>query len=114
MAVVRPLADMHVSPTAALFEGRKHADIDLSFFVTSTPPGGGPGLHVHPYAEAFLVQEGTATFTAGDEEFVVTEGHVVVVPPETPHRYENRGESTLRQVSIHPSGEVHQTWLEDD
>jgi mannose-6-phosphate isomerase-like protein (cupin superfamily) len=114
MAVVRALADMEVSPTASLFEGRKYADVELSFFVTSTPPGGGPPLHVHPYAEVFLVQEGTATFTAGDERLVVTEGHVVVVAAETPHRYENRGEGTLRQVSIHPSGEVQQTWLETD
>jgi hypothetical protein len=45
---------------------------------------------VHPYAEAFLVQ------------------------PETPHRSENRGDSTLCQVSIHPSGEMQKTWLEDD
>jgi hypothetical protein len=31
-----------------------------------------------------------------------------------PHRYENCGEGTLRRVSIHPSGEVQQTFLEDD
>jgi len=37
---------------------------------------------------------------------------VVVVPPETPHRFENTGEETLRQVSIHDAGEMRTTWLE--
>jgi mannose-6-phosphate isomerase-like protein (cupin superfamily) len=43
----------------------------------------------------------------------VTAGHVVVVPAETPHGFKNTGEGTLRQVSMHPSAEVRQTWLED-
>jgi len=38
------------------------------------PPGGGPKLHKHPYEEIFVVQEGTATFTAGDETIKVEGG----------------------------------------
>lgn len=117
MTVVHALADLRWSPTASLFEGRKHgdvgADVDVSFFVTTTPPGGGPSLHVHPYPEVFVVQEGEATFTVGGDQVRVGGGHVVVVPPETPHRYQNTGDVTLRQLSIHPRGEVQQTWLED-
>jgi mannose-6-phosphate isomerase-like protein (cupin superfamily) len=59
----------------------------------------------------FIVEEGEATFTAGDEQTVVTSGHVVVVPAETPHRFENTGEGTLHIVSIHPAGEMVQTNL---
>ena len=47
----------------------------------------------------------------GEEELTVTGGHVVVVPPHTPHRLENTGEGILRVVSIHPSGAVEQTDL---
>jgi quercetin dioxygenase-like cupin family protein len=114
MANVFELADMQTSPTAWKFEGGPRGGAPVSFFVTHTPPGKGPGLHVHPYPEVFLVQEGTATFRVGAEELEVAAGHVVVVPPETPHGFKNHAEGTLRQVSIHPNPEVVQTWLEED
>jgi mannose-6-phosphate isomerase-like protein (cupin superfamily) len=114
MTIVLRLEDLRSSQMSSQFEGRRHADgADLSFFVTNAPPGSGPSLHTHPYTEVFIVQEGEATFTAGDEELVVTGGNVVVVPPETRHRFENTGEDTLRQVSIHDRGEMQTTWLED-
>jgi quercetin dioxygenase-like cupin family protein len=114
MARVFDLSDMQSSPTAWLFEGGSRGDAPISFYVTHTPPGKGPGLHVHPYPEVFLVQEGTARFRAGDEELTAGAGQVVVVPAETAHGFKNAGEDTLRIVSIHPSPEVVQTWLEDD
>jgi mannose-6-phosphate isomerase-like protein (cupin superfamily) len=80
-----------------------------SFYDTTWAPGRGPSLHRHPYAEVFLVEVGEATFTAGDEELVVTAGHVVVVPAETPHRFVNSGDAVLRVLSLHPNGEVLQT-----
>ena len=108
MPLVIPLADLGVSPTAALFEGRKHAEVDVSFFVTDHPPGGGPDLHKHPYPEVFVVQEGEATFTVNDEQLPIPAGNVVVVPAGTPHRFENTGDGRLRQVAIHVSGELIQ------
>ena len=108
-----PLSDLALGPTAFLYEGRERG-AEISFFVTNTPPGMGPGLHVHPYTETFLVIEGEGTFTVGDEQVVVPEGHVVFVPPETPHGFKNRTDSVLRVIGIHDAGEVTQTWLEDD
>jgi mannose-6-phosphate isomerase-like protein (cupin superfamily) len=113
MTIVLGLADLRSSQMSSQFEGHRNGGVNLSFFVTNAPPGSGPALHTHPYAEVFIVQEGKATFTAGEEELVVTGGHVVVVPPETPHRFENTGEGILRQVSIHDRGEMQTTWLED-
>jgi mannose-6-phosphate isomerase-like protein (cupin superfamily) len=113
MTLVLALDKLRGSGIAALFEGHRHAEsVDLSCFVTEAPTGRGPLLHKHPYAEVFVVQEGEATFTAGADELVVTGGHIVVVPRETPHRFENTGDGTLRVVSIHPSGKVQQTDLE--
>ena len=111
MTFVRALSEMRTSPTACLFEGRDGAGVEVSVFVTDTPPGLGPSLHVHPYPEVFVVQEGEATFSVGEEELRVPGGHVVVVPPDTPHGFKNLGEEALRVVSIHPSGKVEQTWL---
>ncbi len=113
MTLVLPIADLRSSPTASLFEGRRHADdVEVSCFVVATPPGRGPRLHKHPYPEVFVVQEGEATFTAGDEEALVTGGHIVVVPADTPHRFVNSGDELLRMVTIHQNGELVQTDLD--
>ena len=112
MTRVFELEELRSSRNACLFEGAKHGDgMAGSMFVTTPPPGGGPDLHTHPYAEVFLVELGEATFTVGDEQIVVSPGHVIVVPPDTPHRFENTGSATLRVVSFHPSAEVVQTDL---
>lgn len=109
MVSVHALADLAAGPRAALFEGGRHGDgVELSFFVTNTPPGSGPPLHVHPAAEVFLVEEGEATFTIGNEQLAVPSGQIVMVPPETPHRFENTGDDMLRVLSIQPSPEVQQ------
>ena len=109
MTKVIPLEELRRSATAALFEGRE--DIPVSIFVTAYERGQGPSLHLHPYPEVFVVQAGTATFTVGDGEVVVAEGHVAVVPARTPHGFKCAGDETLRVVSVHPSSTVQQTDL---
>ena len=111
MASVIPFEELQFSPTAALFQGRD--DINVSIFVTQYERGQGVGLHVHPYAEMFVVMEGTAAFTVGDQQVTVPAGNMIMAPPETPHRFEGAGDDTLRVVSVHPSGTVQQTFLED-
>jgi mannose-6-phosphate isomerase-like protein (cupin superfamily) len=110
--IVRSVDDLRRSETAALFQGAGAGGVPVSMFITEYPGGRGPDLHLHPYAEVFLVEQGTAEFRAGDERRSVEAGHVVVVPPETPHGYKNRGEGLLRVVSVHPSPTVVQTDLE--
>jgi len=114
MAQVMALDGLQTSPTAWMFEGGPHAGTGFSFFVTATPPGKGPGLHVHPYTEVFIVERGEATFTVGEEQLVVAAGNVVIVPPETRHGFKNRTGEPLRVVSVHDSPTVIQTWLEED
>jgi mannose-6-phosphate isomerase-like protein (cupin superfamily) len=110
MATVTPIDDLRRSATAALFQGRE--EIPVSIFVTEYPRRGqGPDVHLHPYAEAFVVLTGTALFTAGDEQIEVASGNLVVVPAETPHGFKCSGDDTLRVVSVHPSPTVQQTNL---
>lgn len=109
MARVIPIDDLRRSPTAALFEGRD--DIPVSIFVTEYQRGQGPDLHLHPYPEVFVVQTGTAAFTAGEEQLTVTAGHIVIVPEQTPHGFKGAADDTLRVVSVHPSPTVRQTDL---
>ena len=71
------------SRIARELEGVDHGGVPVSLIFVDAPPGRGPGLHTHAYHELFLVQEGTATFTAGGEERVVGAGELVIVPPGT-------------------------------
>ena len=109
MATVTPIDDLRRSPTAVLFEGRE--EIPVSIFVTEYQRGRGPDLHWHPYAEVFVVETGTAEFTAGNERITVEGGNIVTVPAETPHGFKCVGDDTLRVVSVHPSPTVQQTNL---
>ena len=110
MPTVVSIDSIRRSPTAALFEGGD--EIPVSMFITAYPrPDMGPDLHLHPYPEVFVVQAGTARFTAGDEQLVVEAGNVVVIPGETPHGFKNAGEDELLVLSVHPSPTVHQTDL---
>ena len=110
MPDVIPLESLRRSATAALFEGGDRAPV--SMFVTAYPQRGqGPDLHRHPYPEVFLVQHGSARFDVDGERLEVGAGHLVVVAPETPHRYENVGAGLLTVLSVHPSGVVIQTNL---
>lgn len=95
------------------FEGYLHEDAGVSFLLVNAPPGGGPALHQHAYAEVFVVQEGHARFTAGDETIEVAGGHVVVVPPGTPHKFVNDGAGALRMVNIHAAGKIVTEWLKE-
>ena len=96
-----------------LFQGAKYGDLPISFFWVESAPGGGPGLHVHPYAEIFVVQEGHATFTLGDTTLEVEGGNVVIGPANVPHKFINSGTGRLRMMNIHPGPQVIQQWLEE-
>src|SRR3954452_21045293 len=97
--------DLPGSDRARKFEGRGHG-ATVSFFLSTHAPGEGPDLHRHPYEEVFVMYEGVATFTVGDDTITAGPGEIVVVPPNTPHKFENTGEGRLRQVGIHPNPEV--------
>ena len=109
MVTVTPIEDLRRSPTAALFEGG--GDVPVSIFVTEYERDQGPALHVHPYPEVFVVETGTAVFTAGEEEVSVEGGRIVVVPAQTPHGFKCASDARLRVVSVHPSAAVQQTDL---
>jgi mannose-6-phosphate isomerase-like protein (cupin superfamily) len=105
------LADMKFSPTASLFEGLPRAGVGISVFVVRTPPGRAVELHVHPYAETFVLLEGSGRWTAGDDVVDLHPNQMLVVPPETPHGFRNTGEHPLLVVSIHESGTLDQTFI---
>jgi quercetin dioxygenase-like cupin family protein len=83
----------------------------VSVITVDFEPGRGPALHRHPYEEVFVIMDGEATFTIGDEQRVARGGDFLVAPPNTPHGFKNTGDSRLRAVDIHASPEFVTEWL---
>ena len=83
----------------------------VSVIVVDAAPGDGPALHRHTYREVFVVLEGEATFTLGDETRVVHGGEIVVAPAGIPHKFVNSGSGRLRQVDVHEHPHFDTEWL---
>ena len=97
--------------TTATFEGEPHG-AGVSFFATNNSAGEGPPLHWHPYAETWLVLEGTVRFHQAGEEADAGPGDIYTVPPDTPHRFTVTGDGRTRMMCMHPSPRIIQHNLE--
>jgi len=82
-------------------------------FYTTDEVGAGPRWHVHPYDELFIIREGRALFTVGDERFECTAGQIVFGPAGVPHMFKNLGPGRLETTDIHLSDRLIQTDLPD-
>jgi quercetin dioxygenase-like cupin family protein len=90
-----------------LVEGR-HTDGHVTQFILTTPPGGGPPLHLHEREdEVFYVLEGRVAYLEA-QTGVWTEGGpgtTACMPRGAPHTFQNVGTGRLRQlVTTTPSG----------
>ncbi len=105
--------DLPYSGNSYELEGYLVGEVPASLIFFEGPPGSGPRLHRHPYAEIFVVQEGNATFTVGDATIEATGGQILVAPAGVPHKFVNSGSGPLRQLDIHTSDRFVTEWLED-
>jgi mannose-6-phosphate isomerase-like protein (cupin superfamily) len=108
LAAVIPVEQLRDGNT---FTGADYGDVPVSFILDGSEPGGGPALHRHTYDEVWIVQEGHASFTAGDRTLAAGPGTVVVVRAGTPHRFTNTGTIPMRMVCIHTSARMRTEWL---
>lgn len=83
--------------------GDQYGFDSLSFIVTETHPGGGPGLHVHDTEEAHVLLEGTAQYQIGNKTFVVEAPYVAKVPAGVPHTFINAGRKTFNLIAVFAS-----------
>lgn len=91
--------------------GAYGANVSVIFF-DRDEPGGGPRLHSHPYPETFIIRSGRALFTLGDQEILAEAGQILLVPPNTPHKFTNAGPGPLQTIDIHENGRFITEWLE--
>ena len=88
-----------------LLEGKtQNIGISLLRYVTDVV-GEGPTLHVHPYDEIFVILEGNARFSIGDQVIDAATGDVVFGPANIPHGYQNLGPGRLDSLGINVSPE---------
>jgi mannose-6-phosphate isomerase-like protein (cupin superfamily) len=94
------------------FEGESYGSA-VSFFLVNNEPGAGPGLHKHPYSETWIVRSGKARITADGQDLEAGPGDIIVVSPETAHKFKNIGDDRLDVICIHSCSRIIQEWLEE-
>jgi mannose-6-phosphate isomerase-like protein (cupin superfamily) len=83
--------------------GDQYGFKSLSFIITETHPGGGPGLHVHDTEEAHVLLEGSAQYQIGDKTFTVLAPYVARVPAGVPHTFINSGSKQFNLIAVFAS-----------
>lgn len=80
---------------------------------TVSPPGTGPGRHVHTReTEIFQVLQGTCRMWCGEEEFEAPPGTLVVLPPHVPHAWINISDGPGRMLGMVTPGGFEQMFLD--
>ena len=77
-----------------------------SVVISTTPPEGGPPLHVHEHEdELFYIIKGTYEFRFGDETILASAGDLVHLPAHIPHSFRNVGsEPGMAMNTMTPGG----------
>ncbi len=92
-------------------KGAEHG-ATISLVLDHSEPGHGPRLHKHPYDETWVVIDGNLTFQAGDDQLEAGPGDIVIVPPDTPHKFTSHGPGRANLVCIHANSTFETEWLE--
>ena len=69
---------------------------DVRMGMQELDPGGVYPMHFHESPEVYVVLEGKAAWTVGDEHVNAQDGTSVYSPPNVPHRVANTGDVPLR------------------
>ena len=83
--------------------GDQYGFEELSFIITETHPGGGPGLHVHDTEEAHVLLEGSSQYRIGDKTFTVQGPYVARVPAGAQHTFKNVGSKRFNLIAVFAS-----------
>jgi mannose-6-phosphate isomerase-like protein (cupin superfamily) len=94
---VTPFITKDGSVIRELMHPSVHGNHNQSLAEALVPAGSATLLHRHQHSEEiYHFTAGTGYMRMGDEEFRVTEGDTVCIPPGTPHALINRGDEELR------------------
>jgi quercetin dioxygenase-like cupin family protein len=111
--LIRP-SELQGPPGGRSFIGSDHGGVPISLFLVDAPPGSGPKLHRHPYAEIFVVHAGQAAFRVGDSGLIAHAGDILIAPPGAAHGFASTGARRLRLTAIHTASTIETDWLASD
>jgi mannose-6-phosphate isomerase-like protein (cupin superfamily) len=111
-SIIRPDEQERTPSGSVRFEGEPHGS-GVSLFLVDNRPGEGPDLHRHPYSETWIVRSGAVRFTADGEDIEAGPGDIVVVGPDTAHKFKNMGPGRLEIICVHASPRMIQEELEE-
>ena len=78
-----------------------HEIKSFAIIMVTFPPGVQSDLHCHDGEEFWIITEGRAEFTIGEERFMAEPGMVVFSPPKIKHQITNTGKDTFIAYSVH-------------
>jgi quercetin dioxygenase-like cupin family protein len=84
--------------------------VPVSLILIDCPPGEGPALHRHPYAELFLIESGEGSFHLDGVEVTASGGQIVIAPANAVHGFSNTGPAPLRLTAIHTAPKFDTRW----
>jgi mannose-6-phosphate isomerase-like protein (cupin superfamily) len=94
---ISPFITKDSSVIRELMHPAAHGNRRQSLAEALVPIGNATLLHRHHRSEEiYHFTAGTGTMRLGDDEFLVTAGDTVCIPPGTPHALFNRGDEELR------------------
>ncbi|MBN2178800.1 MAG: cupin domain-containing protein [Deltaproteobacteria bacterium] len=94
---IKPYITKDGSSIRELMHPEKNGNSGQSLAEALVPAGAETLLHKHMKTEEiYHIEEGRGLMTVGGEVFTVTAGDSVYIPPETPHRIKNMGNTILR------------------
>lgn len=66
-------------------------------------PGGYTPRHVHPWEHEVFILEGKGQVLGGEEWVDFGPGHVIFVPPNEEHQFQNTGTETVKLLCLVPA-----------
>src|SRR3954451_8738645 len=106
------IADLHADVSSRNLQSYLHGDLSISVILFDGDPGSGSKLHRHPYAEVFIMVEGRATVTVGDDTVEAAPSQILIAQPNQAHKFVNTGGGPLRSNSVHNGPRFIQEVLE--
>ena len=65
--------------------------------------GGHSPYHKHPWEHEVFILEGSGVLVQGDEEFPLSKGDVLFIPPGEEHQLKNTSEKNLEFICLIPN-----------
>lgn len=99
-----------MGPVRAVFKADGD-ESDLRYAISEwwlQPHTKGPGTHQHPDDDVFFVLAGTMSVMVDGEWHEAPAGSFVLVPGDTPHDFENRGDERAGMLNVSAPGGFEQ------